>query len=425
MKGRALTLSQLSKQHASKVLLLSISFMSLLTIRRMVMEFNRLIWVSVEMGAIDLNQRYREVLTWFSGETVYGEVHTAVYPPASYVILWPFLGHGSFSLARWLWAISTVIALVVLICLLLKESNAYGWLERSFIALMVLSIYATSQTIGVGQLTIHVMVLLVAGLVCRRYSTLLTSVLMTLALIKPTLSLPFCWRTVFGSNRYRLILLIGLEYFFLAAIATCFQDGDLISLHADWLASGISGAEWGSSGGGGNKGGNGFGFGIGTGYGNVHDWLGAAGLSHLNMPASLVILFGLGYWTYRYRTIDSWLLIGVTSIVARLWTYHLVYDDLLILLPMITLFRMMKLPSIGWFHQQMCGWILAISLTAALIPASFRLRPPPWNYLFTGGQTVVWLMMLLFLVYLTGWCKQRQILTDTKLLKKHQPIKSS
>jgi hypothetical protein len=34
-----------------------------------------------------------------------------------------------------------------------------------------------------------------------------------------------------------------------------------------------------------------------------------------------------------------WLLLGVTALVARFWTYHRWYDDLLILLPMIALFR--------------------------------------------------------------------------------------
>ena len=90
MKNIALNIFHISKQRISKLLLLAI--MSLLTIRRMTVEFNRLILINNEFGAIDLKQRYHEVLAWFSGETVYGEIHTAVYPPASYTMLWPFLG---------------------------------------------------------------------------------------------------------------------------------------------------------------------------------------------------------------------------------------------------------------------------------------------------------------------------------------------
>lgn len=416
MKDLALKISQLSTRHAPKGVILAIIVMSLLTLRRMGLEFNRLLWSNSELGAIDLHQRYREVLTWFSGETVYGAVHTAVYPPASYTMLWPLLGSGSFSFVRGLWAFSTLGALVALIYLVIREIQARGWLEYSFIALMVLSIYATGQTIGNGQLTLHVMLVLVAGGVCLRRATLPASVLMTVALIKPTLSLPFFWQTLWAANRVRLILLIGVQYFVLAAIAAHFQSGNLISLHADWLTTAAAGAAWGSSGGGGDTGDRATGLGVGVGYGNVHDWLGAIGWGHLNTPVSLAILFGLGYWTYHYRAVDMWIGLGVTAIVARLWTYHLVYDDLLILLPMITLFRLAKQSSMGWVRQQISGGLLAISLMAALVPASVRLRPPPWNGLFTGGQTVIWLLMLFFLVYLAEWYRRQNFVAKPKTL---------
>ncbi len=408
MKNIALNIFHISKQRISKLLLLAI--MSLLTIRRMTVEFNRLILINNEFGAIDLKQRYYEVLAWFSGETVYGEIHTAVYPPASYTMLWPFLGYESFSLVRWLWAASTIIALVALIYLLLRESRAKGWLESSVIALMVLSMYGAGETFGYGQLTIHVLVLLVASVVWIPRATIPTSILMTLALIKPTLSLPFYWRTLFPRNRYFLILLIGLEYFALAAIATNFQDGNLLSLHSDWLSSGMAGAEWGSSGGGSVTQGT-AGSSFATGYGNIHDWLGLMGLNHLNMPVSLAILFVFGYWSYQYRMVDTWLWLGVAAIISRLWTYHLVYDDLLILLPMITLFRITKLKSIDWVRQLISGGIFTIALIAALIPASLRLRPM-WNYIFIMGQTFTWLLMLFFLLYLAWWCKKQNVINN-------------
>ncbi len=409
MKNIALNIFHISKQHISKLLLLAISIMSLLTIRRMTMEFNRLILADI--GAVDLEQRYREVLAWFSGETVYGEINTAVYPPASYTMLYPSVGYESFPFVRWLWAASTIIALIALIYLLFRETKANTWLEKSFIALMVLSMYATGQTIGNGQLTIHVLLLIVAGIVWMDRVTIPISFLMTLALIKPTLSLPFYWRTLFPKKRYLLILLIGFEYFVLATVATSFQDGNLLSLHSDWLSRGIAGAEWGSSGGGSimqttNA------LSIGTGYGNVHDWLGAIGLSKLNMPVSLFILFGFGYWSYKYRVVDTWLWLGVAAIVSRLWTYHLVYDDLLILLPMITLFKMTKLKSIGWVKQLISGSIFTIALVAALIPATLRLRPM-WSHVFTMSQTFTCLLMLLFLLYLAWWYKNMNNVNNT------------
>lgn len=55
-------------------------------------DFWHLIWQSGEMGAIDLRQHHHEMQAWFAGKPVYGEFITAVYPPASYVILWPLMG---------------------------------------------------------------------------------------------------------------------------------------------------------------------------------------------------------------------------------------------------------------------------------------------------------------------------------------------
>ncbi|HEX5758780.1 MAG TPA: hypothetical protein VF121_06260 [Thermoanaerobaculia bacterium] len=43
-------------------------------------------------GAVDLGFRHAEVARWLAGERVYGALDTAVYPPATYALLWPFLG---------------------------------------------------------------------------------------------------------------------------------------------------------------------------------------------------------------------------------------------------------------------------------------------------------------------------------------------
>lgn len=50
-------------------------------------EYWRLIRQSGEMGAIDLRQRHYEMQAWFASKPVYGDIVTAVYPPASYAIL--------------------------------------------------------------------------------------------------------------------------------------------------------------------------------------------------------------------------------------------------------------------------------------------------------------------------------------------------
>lgn len=57
------------------------------------------------------------------------------------------------------------------------------------------------------------------------------------------------------------------------------------------------------------------------------------------MLVSLGILLIFGLWVSQNRHVDFWVLMGIGAIVARMWTYHMMYDDLIIVLPMIALFR--------------------------------------------------------------------------------------
>jgi hypothetical protein len=70
------------------------------------------------------------VHNWFAGRRIYGELGSAVYPPATYVLLWPLVGWLDVGAARLLWGLTTVIALGAIIYLLVRESGAEGPLVR-------------------------------------------------------------------------------------------------------------------------------------------------------------------------------------------------------------------------------------------------------------------------------------------------------
>lgn len=90
---------------------------------------------------------------------------------------------------------------------------------------------------------------------------------------------------------------------------------------------------------------------------------------------------------------------GVTALVTRFWTYHQWYDDLLILLPMITLFRIIKRgePSNG--DDVMAGMLLAITMLLMIAPGGLYLFPPPWNRVYVQVQVFVWILVFIFLLY--------------------------
>lgn len=124
----------------------------------------RLLFQTDRTGAIDLRILGNLVEDWFAGSPLYDERKSALYPPASYALLWPFVGWLSFASARWLWAAITVAALAWFARLLVRESGASTRTERVFVVLMLLSIYPTGATIGNGQLIVLLLPLLVAGI---------------------------------------------------------------------------------------------------------------------------------------------------------------------------------------------------------------------------------------------------------------------
>lgn len=89
---------------------------------------------------------------------------------------------------------------------------------------------------------------------------------------------------------------------------------------------------------------------------------------------------------------------GITAIISRIWTYHALYDDILILIPMIALFRIAKQVSSRGREDVKSGILLVISWFSVLAPARLLTFSPPWDLMFKTGQTVVWFAILVFLL---------------------------
>lgn len=363
----------------------------------------RLVQLLLWGGGRDLKHRFDEAHRYFAGVPIYQEMFTANYPPASYLMLWPFVGFPSLVLVKWIWAFTSLAALAWLAFLLVRESGAQTRRERSFIALLALCAYATGSTIGHGQLTIHILPCLVLGLIliCRgpgRWrDDLIGGALVLAALVKPTISAPFFWLVLLLPGRLRPALLVGLGYVAVSLFATEFQGVGIVSAHLAWVenlgnASSVASA--------------GTGLGMGN-YGNLNTWLGAAGFVEWNLAASLLTLVLLAGWTLRHRQGDFWLLLGVVALVARLWSYHRLYDDMLILLPMITLFRIAKQDPGQDGQDVLAGVLFASALVALMFPSTLLGYLPSvgslWVDVCRSLQTSIWLAMLAFLLYRAEW----------------------
>ena len=127
----------------------------------------------------------------------------------------------------------------------------------------------------------------------------------------------------------------------------------------------------------------------------------SAGHGEWALPASLIILTTLGLWTCRHRQANVWLLLGVVAIVARIWAYHRLYDDLLILLPMIALLRIARREANGSDRNVVAGLLFLCSCLALLAPGTLLRLPFPYGTAFQLGQLLIWMSMLVFLVLQT------------------------
>lgn len=346
-------------------------------------QFHRLIFDQGRLGAIDLKNRHYEVYAFFSGKE-----RLSPYPPASFPILWPFLGWVPIDAARWLWAAVCIISLAWLSHLSVRGGAADHGVEAVFLILCLLSMNATGLTIGSGQLGIFILPLLVAGLgVIRNNRThslwrdLLAAIMMIAALVKPSVSAPFFWIALF-SGRLQAALLIVLGYLLLTGFAATFQQAGITELMINWLTlSSNLGAM------------------TGKGSTNLHIIIPRG----LNMEFSLVSLLLFGIWVYCHRHANLWILLGITGIFARLWTYHRIYDDVLIFLPMVALFSLMKEKNTGSRGSLVAGVLLGTAVLVNFIPSRVQHRwASPWPEIYSFTHLVLWLSIFVFLVYMAG-----------------------
>jgi hypothetical protein len=376
------------------VLSLAVAIMAVVAFVWLGYEFFRFLWQpdrigsrSIHPGAIDLRILHDLVTRWFRGIPIYTGVKSslAVHPPATYAILWPIYGWTGVKTTMFVWTTTAVAALGWLIFLVVWESCASSFLERTFMALMPLAIYPTGAIIGNGQIVIHIIPMTIAGLllICSGAGgwtrDLLGSFLFLAALAKPIIAAPFFWIIIFSAGSFRPAGLICTGYMVLTLFAATFQDAGFVSLFQQWMTN----ASY---------------LGVSAGEANLHILLGYLGLQVCLLPASFLLLCLLGFWVYRYRHCDIWLLMGVAALIARFWSYHRWYDDLLILLPMITLFRIAKSDFSARGMDLLAGLLLGITLFFMLAPGGLYLLPPPWNMRYVGAQVVIWIVNLIFLM---------------------------
>jgi hypothetical protein len=288
--------------------------------------------------------------------------------------------------------------LAAMVFMILQISGAKENRERCLVALLLLSMSGTAVTIGNGQLILHILTVLVAGvLVLNRDRNalgddLLAAALLTWTLIKPSVAAPFLWVFLFGWKRWRPLLLILVMYAVLTFLAAAFRKESLPLLfelffkNASMTISRFPGTR------------------------NIHALLTDVGLEKCISLGSGIMFAALGVWTFWYRRADRWVLIAVAALIARMWTYHRVYDDMLILLPEVALFRIAK-QSLSARQSAIAGTLLGLTAIAMLCPGWLLEERRPRAWIWNSSHVMLWLLLLVYLMNYAQHNRHRSIST--------------
>jgi hypothetical protein len=355
-------------------------------------QFWRLLFQGGRLGALDLGLRYIEVKDWFAGCLIYWTHLSAVYPPATQLILWPLLGWiPGFTMARWLWGAIAVAAAARLSTLAMRESGATTPAERRVAALIPLGTYALGAGIGNGQIIVPLIVIVLMQLPAmleraRREPTwghdLWLAGAFLFCLVKPSLTAPFFWLVLIVPRRVRPAALVVAAYLALTLFSASFQPVPFRELIGRWLHMSSRGLEMASA---------------QTGYGTVNNMLGWLHLPTWNSTVSLLILGALGLWLWWMREAPLWLLLGEAAIVSRLWVYHNWYDDFVLLPTVIVLFRLAKGRDTSLGVDWTAGLLFGALIGLSIAPGGHYLFPEPLRSLYVGVLLLLWFAILGFL----------------------------
>jgi hypothetical protein len=259
------------------------------------------------------------------------------------------------------------------------------------LALLPVAMYATGAATGNGQLSVPVVACLIASLpILLRDDRGMPAALAVLcfvgALVKPSVAAPFFWMVLFRPKRFLWAIAILATYAGLTVAPTLAQTVSAVELSREFLSRSEVIATWGAA---------------HHGHANMHSWFGAMGLSSWNTAGSLVVLGLLGAWTWRHRRADPWLLMSAASFAARFWTYHGWYDDVLLLIPMMALFRLAK-QSASEAQKVWAGSLLAAMVCSTAAPGGLYLLPSPFDSAYGGMQLAIWITACVYLLRATN-----------------------
>lgn len=378
------------KTHQNALALVALAALTLITFSQLTFQFPWLIWGPSSSAAVDLQFYFKWTHQWFSDINIYAGVRPEGYPPASILLLYPLTGWLDLTPTRWLWGGFTIITLLLLCLLIIRVSDAKTWRDRIWLALIVLANNGVGVTVGNGQSTIPIVLLLLLAvlLLHTRPPTWRNDLLVAACYIggslKPNLSAPFFWLLLILPTgiRFRPLVLAAVGYLGLTLLAAQFVSTPLWELLQDLARNSATY--------------------IGAARDpNLQYVLVKLGLTPIALPISIGIWFALGVWIWRYRKADLWILLAVTTLVVRFWSYHRAYDNLFIVIPEIALWRMIHFQTKTRGSNSVAAVLLAVNVLVTIAIISTAPLSGWLAILIQAAQGITWSVTLFYFLVIT------------------------
>jgi hypothetical protein len=267
------------------------------------------------------------------------------YPPWTWLAGTLFMWPSNWTAVRYYYAACLLLALTVIGLQAARYGRVGGRSTAALFFVAAIAPFSIHSTMGLGQYGIVVLTFLLGALWCDEHQRpFLCGLLMGIALLKPTLSLPFLI-PLLVKQRWLSLVTAGL-YVCCASGFTWWMTGtDPLTMTREMFAAS-------------NR------WGVDTGV-DIVAFLStfiprdiAMKVTALSVVAvSLVVM-------YCWRRASMLTLFGVAAVTARLWSYHRGYDDL------IGVFVMLALGAAAWEQESKLGKLAFVAMGFTLwVPA--------------------------------------------------------
>ncbi len=272
------------------------------------------------------------------------------YPPWAYAIGAPLWWPPQWTAARWYHGILNALFLIPLGYWGYRSAANHSKSEAWLVTAGLLAISSICSTLGNGQYGIVALTALVGSLVAEQRNRQVTAgILLSIALVKPTLALPFVlpflvkrrWITLFTAGG---VLLVS------SVIVWALTGTDPLTMSRQMVAAS---SRWGAH----------------EGNDMVAQLvkMGVEPKAALRALAVVVTLSAL-VLSMIWRDSSTVLLFAIAAVAARLWTYHRMYDNLILAFLLVPL-------GVAALRQRPALSLVALAVGASLwLPP--RINPP-------------------------------------------------